>query len=112
MKNTAGGGRGGNSAGGRRGGNSAVRVGGGARGVGQRLASAVEEIQCTGGIKFDIRAFMEELPTFSQLPQKAPEINHRQDGKSGIDSALKAAQQSQLHSLRMQAHIYDGRCRC
>ena len=61
-----------------------------------------------GGTKFDIRAFLDQVPTFSQLPQKAPENNHRQDGKSGIDRALKAAQQSQLHSLRVQAHIYGG----
>jgi hypothetical protein len=47
-----------------------------------------------GGTKFDISPFLENVPTFSQLPEKAPENNHRQDGKSGIDKALKAAQQS------------------
>jgi hypothetical protein len=37
-----------------------------------------------GGTKFDIRAFLEQVPTFSQLPQKAPENNHRQDGSQEL----------------------------
>ena len=57
--------------------------------------------------KFDVKALLERLPRYAELPGKPPENNHWQDGKSKHDKALKAVQQTVLHQLRLQSFTME-----
>ena len=60
-----------------------------------------------GDSKFDLKTLLDNTPRYQDLPHKAAENNHLQDGKSKVDKALKWGQQCWLHSLRLQAGLYD-----
>ena len=52
------------------------------------------------GKKFDIH-FLEGVSTFTVLPLRAPENNHRGDARNGQDKIMRATQQEILHCLRV-----------
>jgi hypothetical protein len=56
---------------------------------------------CAGNQKFDIKQFLENIPKYDVLPARAPENNHRGDGKGAADRNLRAQQQNWLHCLRV-----------
>ena len=47
---------------------------------------------------------LEDLPWFGALPVKPPQNNL--GGNPKLDKALSVVQQSLLHSLRLQGHLY------
>jgi hypothetical protein len=57
--------------------------------------------------KLDLRQLLETVPKFMDLPNQAPTNNHRLDGKKDQDKSIKAWSQSLLHSLRVQAYIFQ-----
>ena len=61
----------------------------------------------SGEEKFELKVVLDRIPRYQCLPPRPPENNHWQDGKSKADKALKAQQQSLLHSLRLQAWSYE-----
>ena len=58
------------------------------------------------GQRLPLREVLEGVPNFSDLPAKAPENNHRQDGKAAADRVLKSVQQGILQSLRLLVTSY------
>ena len=60
----------------------------------------------TGTKRLDLRAVLEQVPRWSEIPQKPKQNNYRGDGHSKVDKLLKVAQQQVLHAARIQAAIY------
>ena len=57
--------------------------------------------------KLDLRSVLEAVPKYNVIPLKAPENNHRGDGKRERDRQVKAWSQTLLHNIRIQSHMYD-----
>lgn len=55
-----------------------------------------------------VKTFLEKIPIFQELPRTAPINNHRKDGMSRQDRALKVQQQQLLHLARIQTYLYIG----
>ena len=62
--------------------------------------------------KLDLRSVLEAVPKYNVIPLKAPENNHRGDGKRERDRQVKAWSQTLLHNIRIQSHIYDLMLSC
>jgi len=55
------------------------------------------------GQRLPLRDILVGVPHYSQLPERAPDNNRRQDGKSQADKTLKSNQQFVLQTLRLLA---------
>jgi hypothetical protein len=62
-----------------------------------------------GTKRLDLKALLEDLPRWAELPVKPKQNNYRQDNQRQVDKAWKVAQQMLLHSLRLQACLYTLR---
>ena len=57
---------------------------------------------------FDVKAFLDNVPKYREVPQKPAENNYAWCARAGrTDKAYKVAQQVLLHLLRVQAAAYD-----
>ena len=61
----------------------------------------------TGQKKLDLKNFLDQLPVWAEVPARAAENNHRQDGKNVRDKTYKYWSQLILHLLRSQAVIHS-----
>ena len=60
-----------------------------------------------GQKKLDLKSFLEQLPLWAEIPARAPDNNHRQDGKNVRDKMYKFWSQTILHLLRSQAVLHS-----
>ena len=55
-----------------------------------------------------MKKFLDKIPVFAELPRTAPSNNHRRDGLSKYDKALKVQQQQLLHLARIHSYLHMG----
>ena len=63
----------------------------------------------TGDRRLNLAQVLVGAPRFREIPGKAPENNHRQDGKNFHDRQLKTYQQSILQLLRLLGAAYTNK---
>ena len=61
----------------------------------------------TGTRKVDLKAFLDGLPIWKEVPTRAPENNHRGDGKGSRDKLYRYWSQMLLHLIRSQAVLHS-----
>ena len=72
----------------------------------EELASIWKKYGTTDA-KFEIKNLLDMTKKYQDLPIKAAENNHQGDAKNRLDRTLKWGQQCLLHSLRLQASLYE-----
>ena len=61
-----------------------------------------------GTLGLDAKSLLDSLPRWQNLKDRAESNNHRNDGQSRLDKALKSAQQRALSLLRVYAALHTG----
>ncbi len=67
------------------------------------------QLATAGTHKLELRALLEQLPAFKELPRKAASNNYRNHAAGTVDKQVKMWQKSLLHILRIHAVLW---CEC